>query len=777
MGDTFFAHSGNLAGDWHPLREHLEGVAHLAQAFAGPVSWAGEALLAGMAHDLGKYPELFQSRLRGQERGLDHWSPGAWVVLTQRQAVAAALAIQGHHIGLQQGLKEPLGRLNPAWLQEHHPLGLRLTDTDMGRIQKRAASDRLDLPHPVEMIVSPKKLFQTPLPDMLNVRMLFSCLVDADFLDTEAHFEGGENGKRFRESGPPLDAPAALSALDRFMDKVRARRSADNAVLDARERLWRMCVSSSLASPGLFTLTAPTGSGKTLAMLKFALEHAARNGLERIVLAVPFLSIIEQTAEIYRAVFKGFPEHYVLEHHSLAGLGIEEAASEAGSEVERGRRLLAENWDAPVVITTNVQLLESLFSNRPSACRKLHNLMRAVILFDEAQTLPQGLVVPTLAALSHLVQGYRSSIVFATATQPAFDVLDGAMRKKWALGWQPTDATPGHVGLYAALKRYEIIWPSPGETTSLSVLADEVCGEEQALCVLNLKRHAEEVTAVLQRDAGEFDAPLHLSTNLCPLHRRAVLETVRARLESGRPCRLVSTQCVEAGVDVDFPAVFRALAPLDAIAQAAGRCNREGGLRDAAGNLRPGQVRVFEPDVEGTWRKRYPTHAYFQATEVTRSLLVEGGSAGLDLHNPEVFREYYRRLYDVGKPEGQNPDFQAAIDGVDFVQVAKLYRLIEKAAIQVLVPYFPRLGQFQELRDEALGQGIGAKWIRRAQGLAVSVYRPQVGTPAWEALIPAKLRHGKGTSDEWYIFEDRNGNGYDEVMGLRLPQSQQILIG
>lgn len=778
MADKSFAHSGNRVGDWHLLLEHLRTVARLAQEFAGPVAWTEEAFLAGVAHDLGKYPDLFQARLRGQESGLDHWSPGAWIVLTQRHAVAAALAIQGHHIGLQQGLREPLGRLNPTWLTNHHPLHLRLTETDMARIQGRAVSDRLDLPKPADMVVSPQNLFGTPLPEMFDVRMLFSCLVDADFLDTEAHFEGDENGKRFREAGPPLDAPAALSALDRFMDEVRASRNADNVVLDARERLWGMCALSSQAAPGLFTLTAPTGSGKTLAMLKFALEHAARNGLERIVFVVPFLSIIEQTAGIYRKVFKDFPEHYVLEHHSLAGLGIEEAASEAGTEVERSRRLLTENWDAPIVITTNVQLLESMFSNRPSACRKLHNLMRAIILFDEAQTLPQGLVVPTLAALSRLAQGYRSSVVFATATQPAFDALDGAVRKKWALGWQPMDATPGHVGLYAALKRYEILWPSrPGETKALAALAGEVRGEHQALCVLNLKRHAEEVVEVLRQDSVESDALLHLSTNLCPLHRRAVLDAVRTRLKNGQPCRLVSTQCVEAGVDVDFPVVCRALAPLDAIAQAAGRCNREGRLKDAFGGQRLGEVRVFEPEVEGTWRKRYPTYAYFQATEVTRSMLVEAGGAGLDLHNPEVFRNYYHRLYDLSKPESQNADFQAAIEAVDFVQVAKLYRLIEKAAIQVLVPYLPRLKLFQKLREDALSEGIGAKWIRRAQGLAVSVYRPQIGDPAWEALIPAKLRHGKGESDEWYIFEDRKGDGYDEVMGLRLPRSQQLLIG
>lgn len=769
---NYLAHSMNNHNQSHLAREHLIEVARLAALFSGKAEWSEEAYLAGILHDLGKYADSFQARLRGETKGLDHWSPGAWVALSEFQAVAAALAIQGHHIGLQQGGNSALRMMKQAT-----PKASRLSDEDFNRLKARLAADGLHTEKPTNPVVPVKIGFQSQIATMLDVRMLFSCLTDADFLDTEAHFEGDEQGKRYREAGPKLNAAQALTALERYMTgKIRSVNKADKSVLDARNALWNMVTTAASAEPGLLTLTAPTGSGKTLAMLKFALEHVAQNenrGLKRIILVVPFLSIIEQTAEIYRSVFQGFPDNFILEHHSLAGLGSEEATGDAEAAVERARRLLAENWDAPIIITTNVQLLESLFSNRPSACRKIHNLMESVIMFDEAQTLPQALAVPTLAALSHLSRTYRTTVLFATATQPAFDALDGAVAKLVNTGWRPIEAAPDHASLYDMLRRYEIYWPKQGEVKPWATLADEIRNEKQVLCVVNLKSHASALLDELKYDEGVF----HLSTNLCALHRRAVLDEVRARLKAGKPCRLISTQCIEAGVDVDFPVVYRALAPLDAIAQAAGRCNREGRLADDVGNRKMGEVRVFEPDVAGDHRKRYPTWAYFQAAEVTRSMLIVADTAGLDLNDPEVFRDYYHRLYDLNKPEAKNKALSEAVTAVDFVGVAKEYRLIDKASIQVLVPYAASIEMFEKLVRQQDEEGINAQWIRNAQGVAVSVFRPAAGHPAWGVLIPAKLRYGKGSSDEWYILEDRDGDLYDEVFGLRLPQSQQILIG
>lgn len=757
----YFAHSANGHGDWHCLAEHLSSVSKLAREFFQGWKGAEEAGLAGLLHDLGKYGDRFQARLHGKDQGLDHWSQGAWVALAEHGAIAAALAIQGHHVGLQRANTDALRRMNPQSLNQNHPFGLALSDSDYKRLKQRAEAEGLLFQKPAQTMLAHQNGMAQAVSAMLDVRLLFSCLVDADFIDTEAHFEGDAQGKRPRPEGPKLDAGAALAALDAHMAALRASTGAQVAVRQARETLWSAVIRAGQAEPGTFTLTAPTGSGKTLAMLKFALEHAKKHGLKRIVLAVPFLTVIEQTARIYRTVFKASQDNFVLEHHSLAGLGAEAEQRDAEGANERQRRLLAENWDAPIVLTTNVQLLESLFSNRPSSCRKLHNLMDSVILFDEAQSLPQHLAVPTLAALSHLSAAYHSTVVFATATQPAFDTLNEAVKKHAVQGWQPREAVPEHPEMFRKLKRVNVSWPKSGEKRGWAELADDLRYAEQVLCVVNLKRHALALMEALSDLGGVF----HLSTNLCAEHRRAVMDRVRAQLAAGLPCRLVSTQCVEAGVDVDFPIVFRAMAPLESIAQAAGRCNREGRLNEQD---RLGEVVVFEPDEEDGWRKRFPTHSYYQATQVTQTLLNLRGN--LDINDPEVFRAYYHRLYNLNDPASQNADLTRAIQELDFVEIAKAYRLIVQDAIQVLVPWASRHDEFLELRTEADRQGISANWMRRAQGFAVSVYRSKDGLPAW--AIPAKLRRG-GTSDEWFILE---GDYYDDTLGLNPPKGEQVFI-
>lgn len=758
-----YAHSANANGDWHPLQEHLTSVAKLAGQFSNNLVWQDEVRLAGLLHDLGKYADRFQARLHGLDSGLDHWSQGAWVALAEHRAIAAALAIQGHHVGLQRADLDSLRRMNPQSLTQNHPFGLTLSGADHLRLKQRAEADGLFFHAPTQTALSPQNGMAQAVSSMLDVRLLFSCLVDADFLDTEAHFEGDAKGKCPRPEGPKLDASAALAALDVYMAKLRGATDAQTEVRQARQDLWGAVECAGKMQPGLFTLTAPTGSGKTLAMLKFALEHAARHNLKRIVLAVPFLSVIEQTAREYRKIFKSFPDNFVLEHHSLAGLGVEAEQHDAEGVSERQRRLLAENWDAPIVLTTNVQLLESLFSNRPSSCRKLHNLMESVILFDEAQSLPAGLAVPTLAALSHLSSAYHSSVVFATATQPAFDTLHSAVTKHAAQGWQPDEAVPKHADMFRMLKRVEVSWPKNGEKRGWAELATDLRGNnaKQVLCVVNLKRH---VLALLDELAGT-EGLFHLSTNMCAEHRRGVLKKVRARLKAGETCRLISTQCVEAGVDLDFPLVYRALAPLEAIAQAAGRCNREGKLNEQ-GQL--GRVVVFEPNAEEELRRCYPTHAYYQAAEVTRTMLTLHGD--LNINDPALFRDYYRRLYDLNNPASQNKALNEAITALDFPEVARHYRLIDQNTIQVLVPWAERWEEFDTLRNEAERVGISAKWMRRAQGLAVSIYQTTDGPPAW--AIPVKLKRG-GTSDEWFCLE---GDYYDDTLGLNPPKGEQVFI-
>ena len=781
---TYHAHSPDIHGRWHPLAEHLRSVAQYAEAMAGDWPWAEEARLAGHLHDLGKYGDLFQRRLRGAESGLDHWSVGALEALLTHKAFGAALAIEGHHVGLQPASRAHVATRFEQTRQGRSPFGahLRLSDANRPRLLERAASDGLQFAAcDTPSVPLDSSAWSAPIARMLDVRMLFSCLVDADFLDTDAHFKGTPQGKQYREPGPRLCADTAVHKLETFMAaSVRGKLASSAAVADVRSELWQAVTSAAESPTGLFTLTAPTGSGKTFAMLQFALRHAARNRLSRIVLAVPYLSIIEQTAREYAKVFAGEPDNYVLEHHSLAGLGDERSLSDAeGSaqdDTERQRRLLSENWDAPIILTTNVQLLESLFSNRPSACRKLHRLRDAVILFDEAQSLPQGLAVPTLAALSHLSAANNSSVVFATATQPAFETLHDAVTKHAVGGWQPAEIVPQHAGMFRRLKRVETHWPAADETISWFELAQRLAADEaaQSLCVVNLKRHAHELLQAMEGADGLF----HLSTNLCAAHRRNVLDEVRSRLnpDAPQPCRLVSTQCVEAGVDLDFPLAYRAMAPLEAVAQAAGRCNRAGRL-NALGRF--GQMRIFEPVLDASSRRyMFPTQAYYQAVEVTLSLLKELGGE-LDINDPDAYRRYYRRLYDLSDPANQNKPLADAIQGLHFPEIAKRYRLIEQDAIQIVVPWSQRIDEYEQLREQSM-RGIDGRWIARAQTLAVSVYRPKPDHPAWGFLPAAKLRRG-GASDEWFVLEDRHRDDperrmYDDTLGLRLPDSQQVMI-
>ncbi|HEV7670762.1 MAG TPA: CRISPR-associated endonuclease Cas3'' [Thermoanaerobaculia bacterium] len=745
----FFAHSAPSRSDWEPLSHHLSEVAHRAEEFAAPFGAGSEARLAGLLHDLGKYSERFVRRLKGTESGLDHWSIGALAsaVVAKANAQAVAFAIHGHHVGLA----------SPEIFQtlQAKPAPASWTETDPRKALGLLAADGLMLP---EVRASIYDRQGPSAAAMVDVRMLFSTLVDADFLATEEHFQRFEPRSIPRPNGPALDPGRALSLVLSAIEKKAAASDAAPAVRALRNDLLEACLAAGDQPRERFTLTAPTGSGKTLAMLAFALRHAQKHDLRRIVFAVPYVAILEQTAAIYRDLFApAFGEDYVLEHHSLAGLAPDPTAKEEPSDSERRRRLLAENWDAPIILTTNVQLLESLFANRPSACRKLHRLADSVVLFDEAQTIPPGLAIPTLAALSRLAERYGSTVVFATATQPAFDHLDSQVRPFAAAGWAPREVVSKDLGLFERARRTRPVWDLDRKK-SFAEIAAEIVESDQGLAIVNLKRHARDLAAAVEALSSE--GLFHLSTNLCPAHREKVLGQVRERLETGAPCRLIATQCVEAGVDVDFPRVWRAFGPLESIAQAAGRCNRNGR------GTEPGEVRIFVPEEEG-----FPPGAYSQAAMATRTLIERLGADAIDLDDPALYLRYYRDFFDGSRIAEGNADLLDAIRGHDFAEVARLYRLIEKDAIEVLVPYDPEA--FEALRAEVIAAGRPlSRWVKKARRHAVSLYRPKRGDEVWSVLAPlSAVPNKKGErderleKDEWFVL---TGAGeYDrELLGL-----------
>ncbi len=768
---SFFAHTANAFGHFENLREHLRAVAARAAVYAETFCASEEAWLAGLLHDLGKYGDLFQKRLQGKATGIDHWSPGAWVALMEykQKGIASALAIQGHHIGLQKADPDALKELSPNRLLANCPLGLKPSEANHHILVQRCRADGLNLPAPDSISHSIYEGFNTksPAASMLDLRMLYSALVDADFIETEGHFHGGPDGRKcYRDEGPLLQPERASSCLRTYLDELTVASMASAKVNSIRADLLKACLESAQASQGLFTLTAPTGAGKTLSMLAFALAHAACHRLRRVILVVPYLTVIEQSVEVYRKALADIvgtegAETYILEDHSLTGirdLGKDVSDQDMEQEPRRWERLLAQNWDAPIIVTTSVQLLESLFSNRPAACRKLHRLAASVILFDEVQTLPISIVVPTLATLSRLIERYRTTVVFATATQPAFRHLDAHVKTYCRMGWQPTEIVPPTLRLFERAKRAQIEWPELGPPTSWVEIAKRVAEQERALCVVNLKKHALRLFSEL-RD-NRVEGLFHLSTSMCPSHRQKVLQEVRERLKRSEPCRLISTQCVEAGVDLDFPIVYRAFGPLDAIAQAAGRCNRGGRIEIAT-------VQVFLPEDEA-----YPDGTYRQAASVTRMLLKQRGASSMDIHDPALFNEYFRELYSLAKPEGKKPELLDAIKCQDFVRVAELYRVIEKDALNVLVPY--DLDVFCQLEDEVRQTGLNRKWISKARPYTIGLFKPKLDDPISTYLVPVPLGRGQSAED-WYIYT--NPEHYHADTGLVPPVGMECLIG
>jgi CRISPR-associated endonuclease/helicase Cas3 len=521
--------------------------------------------------------------------------------------------------------------------------------------------------------------------------MLFSALVDADRLDTQAFYVDAEdNGAAPRGGWQPLER--LKERLDLYMAELaaRAQRSAVNdgqrSVNAERARVLAAARVKAELPPGLFSLTVPTGGGKTLASLTFALDHAVRHSLDRVIYVIPFTSIIEQTARVFRDILSGELADHVIEHHSafreedaLKAL-VERAPKADESSLQAGERLrlATENWDAPLVVTTAVQFFESLFSDRPSKCRKLHNIARSVVLLDEAQTLPLPLLRSCVAVLDELARNYRTTAVLCTATQPALAAKrhDGSEGLAGGLV-DVTEIVDEPNELYQRLRRVKV---APCLKLTDDTLAERLCGHDQVLCIVGTRAHARELFEKVKakQPAGTY----HLSALMCPAHRSRKLAEIKAALNGGF-CRVVATTIVEAGVDIDFPLVYRIMAGLDSVAQAAGRCNREG-KRDQEQSI----VQLFE--IEG--RRSIPELRANEdaAREVLR--LPDVDALGLD-----AMEAYFRRLY-WGRTQGREDgldakdmlgrlNMQARDIWLPFADIARDFRMIEQAMEPVIIPW------------------------------------------------------------------------------------------
>lgn len=521
--------------------EHLTETASLAASYAEAFGCAEQGRLAGMAHDIGKYSAEFQKRLHGGVK-VDHASAGAYECVKAGQPFAA-FCVSGHH----GGLPDMGSRTDTAF---DATLNGRLQRARSGGLPDYSAwKNEVKLPSadvPAFLREAPD-----PLKDMFFTRMLYSCLVDADYRNT-ADFMTGK--------AEPESEKADFDAMCEKLDLYTAPWFPPNGKLnELRCDILKSCESGALTSKGLFTLTVPTGGGKTVASLSFALRHAKEHGMSRVIYVIPYTSIIEQTAAKFREILG---DDAVLEHHSgvFRDVGEEETESDEIARLNNA----AENWDADVIVTTAVQFFESFFSNRPSRCRKLHNVADSVIVLDEAQMLPLAYLRACVYAISQLVAHYGASAVLCTATQPSL----GRFFADYLPGVAPVELCPENCAADDVFKRVTFRWEG---VLSWDALAEHMNAQRQALCIVNRRASAKELYEKLKKD-GVF----HLTTYMYPAHRRAVLKEIKQRLKDGKPCLVVATSLIEAGVDVDFPAVFRESAGLDSILQAAGRCNREG---------------------------------------------------------------------------------------------------------------------------------------------------------------------------------------------------------
>jgi len=722
-------------GTWHKhsLYAHLEGAAKLAEEFAvvfGNGDW-GKA--AALLHDLGKGSEKFQRDLRKESRydahietlpGMkNHSTHGALWAYENWPQIGKVLAyiIAGHHAGLPDWYHEigvggnlehrlstqeqkKLPPLDPEWIKA---ATISLLPPQTSPCGKALSNDEFDVLH-------------------LWVRMLYSALVDADFLNTEKFMNPGKAEQRGKY--PKLEE--LKRRFDDYMEEFTTK-AEDTDVNTLRQQIFAECQAKGKERPGFFSLTVPTGGGKTLSVMAFALEHAIINKKTRIIMAIPYTSIIEQTAKVYKDIFG---TDNVIEHHSA--LDPDDPKKENAKS-----RLAAENWDAPIIVTTNVQIFESLFAARSSACRKLHNIANSVVILDEAQILPPEYLKPILSVMKGLVHTFGVSMVLCTATQPALSgkIGSGTAQFTGLFDESVCEIVQNPAALSKQFRR--VIVARKGKYAEWQKLADELAEYDQVLCIVNTRRSCRELHACMP------EGTIHLSGLMCGEHRSKVIADIKHQLKQNKSVRVISTQLVEAGVDIDFPVVYRALTGFDAIAQAAGRCNREGKLPHQ------GQVFVFEPP---------------QASP--KGLLLKGENAGREIItvmpdecetlHPVAFERYFSLFYSKVKTFDKKDMYSLLVKDArafefQFRDAARKFQLIDdQRQVAVVVRYKGKNTDSKNLIEKLRFTGANRELMRKLQRFSITI--PE--THFVEAQSCFESIHG--------IWCQQTDGAYDQQLGF-----------
>lgn len=666
----YIAHSENSNGKEQSMKQHSEGVAVLMKSFALADNFAEIYSYCGMLHDIGKYNKGFQNYIRSRGEKEPHAKWGAYMARINK-LINIAFPVIGHHAGLpnRDAMFETLelcAKDENKWNQIQQALkedDFNIPMCDNGSFNKIGD-------------VFQKELF---------IRLIYSALVDADSLDTEWHFQKEQSDAR---SCKILDVDVLLAALNKRFDSFKQVTPLNE--LRTNVRLYAQSLANT--DQGCFSMTLPTGMGKTLTSLNWALHHAkAHPNIKRIVIVLPFISIIDQTANELKTIFKDYD--VILEHHSNV---IYEEANEEESYCKDSKELATENWDYPIVITTAVQFFESLFSNQRSKCRKLHNLQDSIVIFDEIQTLPVNLAECTMKMLNDMLHLCRCSFLFCTATQPNFQT-----RKDFCGIDHITPLVENPASIFASTKRVKYIPIDDYKAQSFESIADYVMEQnDSVLIVCNTKKKAMALFDKL-KEMNEIPV-LHLSTNMCQIHRMEVINEVKQKLKDGEKLILCSTQLIEAGVDIDFPVVFRELAPLEAIIQSAGRCNREGKLKE-------GQVYLFQLEDQSQPSLDYETFAKF-------AQLCYRGNEDM-LSDADFYMNYYTNIITNYVPED---NVTPKREKLRFQDVADIYRIINSNTTSLFIYRYDKesLSLYNTIKDK--------EYLSRKDYQKIALYSVQV---------------------------------------------------
>ena len=736
------------------LQVHLEKAAKLSHRFAHKFGLGKSAELVAKFHDFGKFSKEFQCYLKEtsrnteedsgnpprRSRGPDHSTAGARFLARKLKkydlGTLLAYTISGHHAGLPNGIDGGNASL------EHRLYNKEIPEWE-NAARKELSSDFFEISDSDSVEQEILSIVRnSPNPEFslaFAVRMIFSCMVDADFLATEKFMNPGKSTLRERDSLP------TISMLeDRLASSLQRFDSASTPIGIIRNEIRSDCLAAAELPTGTFQLTVPTGGGKTLSSLAFALKHARIHGLERIIYVIPFTSIIEQNADVFR---KELGPEAIIEHHCNI---------EIGDNAETTRSKLAtENWDAPIIVTTNVQFFESIFSHKTSRTRKLHNISKSVIILDEAQTLPVEFLRPCLRALDELSQNYGSSIVLCTATQPAIEKIENGLRGN-AHGIRKIIAP--NRNLHARLKRVSV--EKLKESLEHETLVQNLSRERQVLAIVNTRDDARELFESLKSSVPveERNEVFHLSAAMCPEHRKSVLDTIRENLKENKPCRVVSTQLVEAGVDIDFPCVYRAQSGIDSIAQAAGRCNREG--KNSGG----GRVYIFDT-------KKLPPAGFLRTAANCGKQVLALDDYGNDPLSERTVEKYFELMYWLRVDELDKHNILQKLKpgknmlGLRFRDIGETFKLIEDNTETVIIPFGENGRKLCEQLRGTFDPAEQRQLSRKLQRYAVSIYK----NCFTEATSAGKIQI---IHDRYAILVSPELH-YDENFGLCFDKAQQ----